>query len=140
MMRSVMVFALGLASCACAETDVYVAADAAAGGDGGKRKPYQTLTQARDGIRAARKAGTLKSGDAVTVQVGAGVYRQEASFELTAEDGGTAVLPAKAGPGDWPAFRGPARDNRVPGGKLSTDWSAPPRELWRKRIGLGWSS
>ncbi len=56
------------------------------------------------------------------------------------EAGGTAVLPAQAGPGDWPAFRGPSRDNRVTGVKLSTDWSTPPRELWRKRVGVGWSS
>lgn len=52
----------------------------------------------------------------------------------------TAVLPAQAGPGDWPAFRGPMRDNRVTGVKFSTDWSTPPRELWRKRVGAGWSS
>jgi outer membrane protein assembly factor BamB len=57
-----------------------------------------------------------------------------------AEAGGTAVLPAQTGPGDWPAFRGPDRDNRVAGVKFSSDWSTPPRELWRKRIGLGWSS
>jgi outer membrane protein assembly factor BamB len=57
-----------------------------------------------------------------------------------AQPGGTAVLPAQAGPGDWPAFRGPARDNRMTGMKFSTDWSTPPRELWRKRVGTGWSS
>ncbi len=57
-----------------------------------------------------------------------------------AEAGGTAILPAQAGPGDWPAFRGPARDDRVTGVKISTDWSTPPRELWRKRVGTGWSS
>jgi len=84
---------LGLASCACAEMDVYVSADAAAGGDGGKRKPFQTLVQARDAVRAARKAGTLKSGEAVAVRVGEGTYRLENAFELTAEDGGTAEAP-----------------------------------------------
>ena len=92
-MRLAIGFALGLATCACAETTVYVAADAEEGGDGGRRKPYQTLTQARDGIRAARKAGTLKSGEAVTVQVAPGLYHQTASFELSAEDGGTAEAP-----------------------------------------------
>jgi hypothetical protein len=92
-MRLAVWFALGVVSCACAERDVYVAADAAAGGDGGKHKPYQTLTQARDCIRAARKAGTLKRGEAVTVYVEPGVYRLESSFELNAEDGGTAGAP-----------------------------------------------
>jgi hypothetical protein len=43
--------------------------------------------------------------------------------------------------GDWPAFRGANRDNRVPGLKIATDWSAnPPREIWRHRVGPGWSS
>jgi len=92
-MRLTGVLAAGLVSCACAEMKVHVAADAAAGGDGGWRKPCQTLAQARDVVRAARKAGTLKSGEAVTVLVGPGVYRQEATFELTTEDGGTAEAP-----------------------------------------------
>lgn len=82
--------ALGLLASANAELNVFVGADAAAGGDGSKRAPYQTLTQARDAVRAARQTGTLKSGEAVTVRVGAGAYPLDASFELTAEDGGTA--------------------------------------------------
>jgi len=88
-----MACALGLAACAFGEFKVYVAADAAAGGNGDERSPYQTLTQARDGIRQARKAGTLKSEDAVTVLIGPGVYRLEASFELTEQDSGTADAP-----------------------------------------------
>lgn len=54
--------------------------------------------------------------------------------------GGTALLPAQAGPGDWPGFRGPARDGHVAGTKFSTNWSTPPREMWRRRVGVGWSS
>lgn len=53
----------------------------------------------------------------------------------------TAVLPAQAGPGDWAEFRGPARDNRMPGTTFATGWDEnPPRELWRRPVGLGWSS
>jgi hypothetical protein len=70
-----------------------VSAGAEAGGGGEKGSPYQTLVQARDGLRAARKSGALKPGEAVTVFVGPGVYRLESSFELTAEDGGTADAP-----------------------------------------------
>jgi outer membrane protein assembly factor BamB len=45
------------------------------------------------------------------------------------------------GPGDWPGFRGAARDGRLFGVEFDTDWKkSPPRELWRHLIGPGWSS
>jgi outer membrane protein assembly factor BamB len=44
-------------------------------------------------------------------------------------------------PGDWPGFRGPDRDARLPGVRLAANWDRrPPREVWRHRIGPGWSS
>jgi outer membrane protein assembly factor BamB len=44
-------------------------------------------------------------------------------------------------PGDWPGFRGEARDGRLFGVSLATDWEqSPPREVWRHRVGPGWSS
>lgn len=85
--------ALGMVASGYAEMEVYMSADAAAGGDGSRRQPYQTLTQARDGIRAARQAGTLKNGESVTVYVESGVYRLNGSFELSATDSGTAEAP-----------------------------------------------
>ena len=43
--------------------------------------------------------------------------------------------------GDWPEFRGAQRDGAVRGVRISRDWNAnPPRELWRRRVGPGWSS
>jgi len=43
--------------------------------------------------------------------------------------------------GDWPGFRGAKRDGRLAGVKIATDWGQnPPRELWRQKMGFGWSS
>jgi outer membrane protein assembly factor BamB len=42
---------------------------------------------------------------------------------------------------DWPEFRGPNRDSHLHNVSLTTDWTTkPPRELWRRRVGPGWSS
>lgn len=42
---------------------------------------------------------------------------------------------------DWHEFRGSQRDGVVRAVKINPDWAAnPPRELWRRRVGPGWSS
>jgi outer membrane protein assembly factor BamB len=43
--------------------------------------------------------------------------------------------------GSYPQFLGPERNGTVPGVRLARDWTArPPREVWRRRIGAGWSA
>jgi outer membrane protein assembly factor BamB len=43
-------------------------------------------------------------------------------------------------PGDCPEFRGPQRDGVVTGVSVIADWSEhPPKQLWRKKVGPGWS-
>ncbi len=73
--------------------DVYVAADAAPGGNGSRGKPYQTLEQARDAIRLLRRAEELPLKAPVTVLVEPGAYGQGRTFELTSNDSGTANSP-----------------------------------------------
>jgi hypothetical protein len=52
------------------------------------------------------------------------------------------ALPASTlSPGDWPGFRGANRDGVIPGVALAADWEkTPPKQLWRQRVGPGWSS
>ncbi|HZY84101.1 MAG TPA: PQQ-binding-like beta-propeller repeat protein [Gemmataceae bacterium] len=42
-------------------------------------------------------------------------------------------------PGDWPAFRGPNRDNRLTGVRVATDWKAK-KPLWKRDVGPGWGA
>src|SRR5579863_1382850 len=47
----------------------------------------------------------------------------------------------KLEPGDWPGFRGAHRDARLTGVRLVVDWDrTPPHQIWRHRVGPGWSS
>src|SRR5207245_9523067 len=68
---------------------------------------------------------------------------EKAARQAPAADQGTArsAEAVVLRPGDWPGFRGPARDSRRPGLLIATDWNEhPPRQLWRQRVGPGWSS
>ncbi len=72
------------------------------------------------------------------------VWRSEMSAELpavqaTAPSGSAVEL--VSGPEDYPRFLGVGGNNRVEGVHLSRDWkTTPPKELWRRPIGLGWGS
>lgn len=73
-----------------ARADVYVDAAAAEGGDGSETAPFQTITAARDYLRAADKSAV--SGG-ITVHVAPGEYHTDGGLTFTAEDSGTADCP-----------------------------------------------
>ena len=83
----------GSVAAAAADFNIYVAANAGPGGNGTAGAPYQSLPQARDGLRAARRAGTVQAGQPVAISLAPGVYPVEKTFELGMEDGGTAGAP-----------------------------------------------
>ena len=63
---------------------------------------------------------------------------QESAAEPKAAEQGIELKEAAT---DWHEFRGPQRDGVVRGVKIDPDWAAnPPREMWRRRVGPGWSS
>lgn len=67
--------------------------------------------------------------------------RFEAFLSEDRETSGVANLPAELSPGDWPGFRGSMREGHVDGVTFATDWDTnAPKELWRRPIGIGWSS
>jgi outer membrane protein assembly factor BamB len=50
-------------------------------------------------------------------------------------------IPLVADGADWPSFRGPQRDGAVHGVTIDVNWNdAPPKQVWKRHIGLGWSS
>ena len=67
---------------------------------------------------------------------------EERLLAETADEPRVDATPAVVSAGaDWPGFRGAQRDGVVRGVRIESDWSkSPPRELWRRPIGPGWSS
>lgn len=84
-----------MATSDCGARDIYVSADAAAGGNGEQSTPFRSLNEARDFMRATRHANKLGGNNTVTVHIGDGVYRLDDTFELTSEDSGVAEAPVR---------------------------------------------
>lgn len=88
---------------------VYVSPAGEKDGDGSFEKPFATPEQARDAVRALRKA----SDEALSAKIvlRGGIYERDESFELTKEDSGTAEKPTllTAYPGEEVRLSGAAR-------------------------------
>ena len=82
------IFMVGVA-CVATAGELFVAPDGTADGDGSKRRPFATLEQARDAVRAARDAGCT---DAWTVKLRGGTYPLTKPFELEPRDSGVAYV------------------------------------------------
>ena len=74
-------FVCGAATSASTVT-FHVNPSAAPGGDGSPSKPFATLEAARDGVRAARRAGKVASSKAVEIVLAPGDYVQTEGFVL----------------------------------------------------------
>ena len=66
---------------------LYVSPSAAAGGDGTRHKPFDSLESARDAIRACRRSGSPPAGG-VVVEILPGRYKRATPFVLSADDSG----------------------------------------------------
>jgi outer membrane protein assembly factor BamB len=70
-------------------------------------------------------------------------WTQEGPGQARPESGGATTADGRALAGAWPQFNGPERNGRVAGDLLAGDWTDwerhPPKELWRRPIGVGWS-
>jgi len=65
-------------------------------------------------------------------------FSAEREFDAATASPAGATLP---GPDDYAQFYGPGRLTRLAGPPLARDWEQrPPRELWRREVGEGWSS
>ncbi|MCX7007693.1 MAG: right-handed parallel beta-helix repeat-containing protein [Kiritimatiellaeota bacterium] len=87
----VCVASLLIVIAAHAAAEIFVTPEGAAG-DGSRTRPFTSLEQAREAVRALKKSGALPAGG-VTVWLQPGVYRRAQTLDLTADDSGTAAAP-----------------------------------------------
>jgi hypothetical protein len=136
MMR--VLFGMLCVACAAgaAAGEVWVKAGAA-GGDGSKKRPFATLAQARDAVRAAREKEAVGSGqlavgskqgdapDAYTVRVAAGTYALTEPFTLEPRDSGVEYVGAGM------------EKTRVTGGIVVGGWEETGDGVWSVPVPAG---
>ncbi|HEX7085310.1 MAG TPA: PQQ-binding-like beta-propeller repeat protein [Vicinamibacterales bacterium] len=93
--------------------------------------------------RPAPERERRPAGDAMPDETGEPVLPASADVPPARDAAVTPAAPASpaiAAP-VWAGFRGAARNSRVEGVRIGTNWIAsPPSELWHRPVGPGWSS
>ena len=92
-LASLLAVVCGTALIHGAELNYIVSPKAGPNGDGTSRRPFQSLVQARDAVRAARRAGSLTTDTPVTISLAPGENQLDSTFELNREDSGTLEAP-----------------------------------------------
>lgn len=94
-MRKILLGALAGAATALSAVGAtfHVDATASAGGDGSAARPFASVQAVVEGVRAARTAGTVKSGESVEVLFAPGRHFVPNGVKLSAADSGTAAAP-----------------------------------------------
>jgi outer membrane protein assembly factor BamB len=81
------------------------------------------------------------AGSFVGIRWRGSVQPDELLEDITPQSGPDNLIAVVPSATDYPRFLGTGYWAEAPGVKVDPDWNAtPPRELWRKPIGAGWSS
>lgn len=134
MVQRVLLVATGLAACGLM---TLLRTDGVTGG-GGMQIAFRWTPTAEQRLLAAAPVAVNPPSEATPVPAAAPVAAPTPAAEPAAIP---STPPAPDPSAQWPGFRGALRDGVVHVGKIRTDWAAaPPKELWRRPVGPGWSS
>lgn len=102
--------------------EFHVTADGDAGGDGTSARPFSTLSQARDAIRALKGAGPLRQP--IDIVVHGGTYDFDEPLRLGPQDSGTAACPI--------TYRSNSDDPAIlsAGKRISGNWRREHNGIW----------
>lgn len=104
----------------------------------------ESEARAANGDANANGGGTSNGNDANNDNANANSQNGSSSSPRSNAEASPFALPdesiALPGLADYPQFLGPNRNATLTGPTLSRDWSQPPRELWRRKLGAAWSA
>ena len=100
-MKRELIAGIAVAAVAAGAVELHVNPSAAPDGDGSAAWPFATLVGARDGLRAARKAGAVAKDARVDIVLAPGDYVLAAGLVLDVQDGGASA----DAPVTWKAAR-----------------------------------